>query len=122
MIKDLHHDHGGDIAANARGDVALSDGAARGRQRVLRRLLTNPGDYIFHPDYGAGLPRMVGELLDEPAIAGLIRQQMALEPAVAQDPEPTIAVALVPGGVQCTIIYMDADSEEPVRADFSLTV
>ena len=59
-MPDLAHEFGADLQAGPTGDLALADGAALGRQRVLRRLLTNPGDYIWHPTYGAGLARFVG--------------------------------------------------------------
>ena len=46
-MPDLAHQFGADLVAGATGDLAVVDGPALGRQRVLRRLLTNPGDYIW---------------------------------------------------------------------------
>ena len=54
------------LRAGAAGDLAPAAGTLRGQQRVLRRLLTNPGDYIWQPGYGAGLGQFVGK----PASAG----------------------------------------------------
>ena len=57
MASDFDQLWGDDLTLTATGQVALVDGTPKGEQRVLRRLLTNPGDYIWHPEYGAGLPR-----------------------------------------------------------------
>ena len=77
-MSDLNHFYGGDLSLSATGDILKVDGSTQGQQRVLRRLLTNPalmdssgkvtvvGDYIWHPTYGAGLPRMVGDTVDIP--------------------------------------------------------
>ena len=54
-MSDISHQWGSDLSIGPTGDFALVSGAILGQQRVLRRLLTNPGDYIWHPDYGAGL-------------------------------------------------------------------
>ena len=51
---------GGDLGAGNTGDIALASGTILGQQRILRRLLTNPGDYIWHTEYGAGLAQFVG--------------------------------------------------------------
>ena len=49
-MPDLSHEFGADLLAGPTGDLAVAAGAGLGRQRVLRRLLTNPGDYIWQPD------------------------------------------------------------------------
>ncbi|MEE3500197.1 hypothetical protein [Acidiphilium acidophilum] len=53
---------GGDLAIDAGGDLALAAGSALTEQRVLRRLLTNPGDYIWQLSFGAGLVPPVVDL------------------------------------------------------------
>ena len=63
------------------GDLA-GDGAALTQQRVLRRLLTNPGDYIWQLGYGAGLGQFVGRPGVPAAIAGVAGAQILLEAAV----------------------------------------
>lgn len=120
-MNDLNQYFGGDIAASATGDLQPVDGTTKGQQRVLRRLLTNPGDYIFHPDYGAGLPRMVGELVDVEKIRALIRGQMLLEESVAKTPEPQIEVQAIAGGVSCRIQYTDAVSKAPAVLSFDVS-
>ena len=49
-LADLNHYIGGDLSASNTGDLSSAPGLLRSQQRILRRLLTNPGDYIFHPD------------------------------------------------------------------------
>src|SRR5260370_37518584 len=43
------------------GSLTPSSATVEGEQRVLRRLLTSPGSYIWHLEYGAGLPAYVGQ-------------------------------------------------------------
>lgn len=119
-MDDLYHYWGNDLTVSATGDLLAVEGSVRGQQRVLRRLLTNPGDYIFHPDYGAGLPARVGDTLDIPKLRALIRGQMLLEEAVSSTPPPEITLQPIANGVSCRIQYTDAASGEPVVLSFSL--
>jgi len=110
-MPDLAHEFGADLQAGPTGDLALADGAALGRQRVLRRLLTNPGDYIWHPTYGAGLARFVGQPASASRIRAVVRSQIFREAAVARSPEPVVEVrAGDDGRVFVSIRYADADS------------
>ena len=43
---DIFHEWGSDLVVGSGGDLALASGSAVVSQRVCRRLLTNPGDYI----------------------------------------------------------------------------
>jgi hypothetical protein len=97
-MNDLSHYYGGDIAVSPTGDLAPIDGAVRGQQRILRRLLTNPGDYIWHPDYGAGLPQYVGQTLDAPKLKALILGQMRMEDCVAKTPTRSSRCSRSPAG------------------------
>jgi hypothetical protein len=133
MLNDLNHYFGGDLGVSSGGDLALSSGTLRGQQRVLRRLLTNPalkdangnvlapGDYIFHPDYGAGVRRMVGETVDLSAISAVILAQMLLENCVSNSPPPTVSVQEISGGVSATIQYVDAIDNSNVVLAFDVT-
>lgn len=112
-MSDLHHAWAGDLSASPTGDLATVTGPALGTERVLRRLLTNPGDYIWQPGYGAGLARFVGQPADPAAIRALIREQMRREPAVALVPEPVIDVQSDPGGtLSVQVRYADADTAD----------
>jgi phage baseplate assembly protein W len=100
---------GGDLSAGSTGDIALATGTALGQQRVLRRLLTNPGDYIWHLSYGAGLPQFVGQATNVAAIKSVIRSQIFMESVVARVPEPEVDVRNVQNGsVYVYIRYVDS--------------
>jgi hypothetical protein len=123
-LADLDQYIGADLAVSATGDLATVADTKRGQQRVVRRLLTNPGDYIFHPEYGAGLPRYVGSTADVAKIRALISGQMQLEEAVARSPAPVVDVKPIPvsdgGGFAVSIRYVDAPSGEPVTLSFNV--
>lgn len=111
-MSDLFHVFSGDLSASATGDLLTSDALAEANQRVLRRLLTNPGDYLWHPEYGAGLPARIGTVLDTDEITGLIRTQMLLEEGVAQDPEPQITLTPIPNGAKVSIRFALTTGQE----------
>jgi phage baseplate assembly protein W len=100
---------GADLSASSTGDIALAADTMLGQQRVLRRLLTNPGDYIWQLDYGAGLARFVGMPVDVLAIRAAIRSQIFKESAVSRTPEPLIDVqTAADGSVIVQIRYVDS--------------
>lgn len=108
-MSDLSHVIGGDLLVAPSGDLAAATGSVLGQQRVLRRLLTNAGDYIWQLDYGAGLPAMIGTPADAAAIMGIVRQQIFLESAVARLPAPAISVEAEGSIVSLSITYSDAN-------------
>ncbi|WDZ97992.1 phage tail protein [Herbaspirillum sp. WKF16] len=131
-MPDLYHYWGGDLDVSASGDLLPVDGTVLGQQRVLRRLLTNPavqglngapndpGDYLFHLTYGAGLPRQVGRLVDVAKVRALIRGQILMEAAVARSPAPEIDVAPISGGMSVSIRYNDSQTKKPVFLSFDV--
>ncbi|MBW4091065.1 MAG: hypothetical protein HIU82_08150 [Proteobacteria bacterium] len=123
-MPDLSHQWGADLAVGPTGDLAVTMGAALGQQRVLRRLLTNPGEYIWQPDYGAGLARFIGQPANRLQIQALIRSQIFKESAVARTPEPIIDVSISPGGAAGTVYvyirYQDAGSGQTQVLSFSV--
>ncbi len=118
-MADLFHRVDSDLSPSPIGDLQSVDGVTRGQQRILRRLLTSPGAYIWHPDYGAGLPALVGQTLDADTITAVIRNQLALEAAVAPQPAPVITVSPIANGVFVTIVYVDADSQTQATLAFN---
>ena len=121
-MADAWHMFGGDLAVSATGDLAAAEGAALGQQRVLRRLLTSPGDYLWQLDYGAGLGRFVGATVDEARIEAVIRGQMFKEAAVARQPEPVVDVSAdALGRVFVQVRYADAASGAPQMLSFSVS-
>ena len=131
---EINHYWGNDLQVGPTGDLALVDTTSWGQQRVLRRLLTNPAqpipgnpdqlaaDYIWHPDYGAGLPGRVGGVVNLVKIKALIRTQILLEAAVAKQPEPVITVRAISGGVSVYIRYTDAVTQLPVVLGFDVNI
>src|SRR5690242_21821468 len=111
-MPDVAHQWGSDLLTSSVGDIASVSGPLLGQQRVLRRLLTNPGDYIWQLDYGAGLARFIGQAANPLQIRAVIRSQIFKEAAVARQPEPLINVQVAPGGATGTVYvyirYVDA--------------
>lgn len=110
-MPDLSHLWGNDLSWSLTGDLATSDTPDVTQQRVLRRLLTTPLEYLWSPDYGAGLSTYVGQAGAATAIRAAIRGQIFKEPAVAHAPEP--AIDLIPdaaGNLYVHIRYADAAS------------
>jgi phage baseplate assembly protein W len=121
-MNDLFQYLGTDLSPSSTGDLLPVSGTVRGQQRILRRLMTNPGDYIWHPDYGAGLPSYVGATIDMRQMKALIRGQIMLEASVAKTPEPVIDVQPIPGGMAVTIQYNDAQSNTPQSLSFNASI
>ena len=110
-MADLAHVIGGDLQLGPSGDLAIVRDDDQTQQRVLHRLLTSPGSYIWQLSYGAGLPGLVGTVASTQQIAAIIRAQMGYEASVAATPEPLV---ILTGGqigeVSATISYTDATS------------
>lgn len=120
-MADASHVWGGDLAFAPDGGLLIAEGSEAGRQRVLRRLLTTPGEYIWHPDYGAGLPGQIGAVTGDAEIKAIVLTQMLEEDAVAQDPPPAVTVSRPSiGVVAISIAYTDAATGEPVQIGFNI--
>lgn len=120
-MSDLNHTFDGDLSVNAGGDLAMATGSMLGQQRVLRRLLTNTGDYIWHLTYGAGLPGQIGAPANAATIRGLVRNQIFNEAIVASDPAPSIAVQTADSYVSLQISYSDAATATTQTLAITLT-
>ena len=109
LVQDAGLVWGSDLSPGPTGDIAVASGTMLGQQRVLRRLLTNPGDYIWQLSYGAGLAQFVGRPVDVPAIRAAVRSQIFKEAAVSRTPEPSVDVqAANDGSVLVQIRYVDS--------------
>jgi hypothetical protein len=108
------------------------DGTIKGQQRIIRRLMTNPattnpdgttnpGDYLWHQDYGAGLPAKIGQPFNETSLRSLILAQMMMEDSVAKTPEPQVSVSEIPGGISVSILYNDAATSKQQFLSFNVT-
>lgn len=119
-MSDLNLFIGDDLSVSPTGDIQQIDGLTQTSQRVLRRLLTNAGDYIWHPTYGAGLGKKIGTLLDVRAITGLIRSQIFMEANVARSPAPVITVAAIANGISVRIKYYDGSTGKLATLNFDV--
>jgi hypothetical protein len=113
-LQEVAHWWGSDITATAIGDIAVvgvgqSGQLTKSRQRVIRRLMTNPGQYL------------IGAAFDQVGEQAQIAGQMQLEPSVAPQPAPQVSISQAGvGGITASISYVTAP--EPVPAVLSFTV
>lgn len=109
-----------DFMVDASGDLLLADGDDEVRQRLERRLFTAVQGYVWHPEYGAGLPQDIGATLSVTQIQAIVAAQLALEASVAANPPPQLAVTGTSNGtINIAIQYWDAQSG--VAVSFSIT-
>jgi hypothetical protein len=120
-MPDAFHYFSGDLQFGSNGDLQTVASVEESQQRILRRLLTNPADYIWNPTYGAGLPATIGKVTDQVAIESLIRTQMYLEASVVQNPQPQVDFNSFFGGIAASIRYIESDSNQPTTLSFSAT-
>lgn len=110
-----------DLVILPTGDLLVADGTIEGEQRVMRRFLTSPGKYIWHLNYGAGLPNYVGQPAMADAVASLMTSQMMLEDVVSQQPLPVVSVKTnALGYMNSDVKYVDANTGAPVALDFNV--
>ena len=118
---EAYHIFGQDLVLSATGDILLVDGVQETNQRIMRRLFTNPGDYLWDLLYGAGLPAKVGLKANAAAIAAVVRSQIFQETTVSQTPPPTIGVLASPSGVvTCTVTYTYAPTGQVSSLTFPI--
>ena len=114
-MADLYHQIGADLAVDATGDLLTAEGPMMTQQRILRRLLTPAGAYLWHLDYGGSLPSFVGNPANAKRIEAVIRAQMLLEDGVAKVPVPRVDITVQPDGVViATLHYADAQTGETI--------
>jgi hypothetical protein len=110
---DLWHKWAGDLAVDSVGDLLSSTDSQTIDQRIYRRLLTNPGGYLWNLSYGGGLAGFVGTPAQLPELEGVIRSQMQQESLVAQTPEPTVKIDIsniATGMVSATITFTESST------------
>ncbi len=124
IIYDAYSVFGNDLQISSNGDLRLVQGSDLSQQRIVRRLLTNPFDYCFHPTYGAGLPAYVGQALSPDSydeIQSTINSQIFLETSVAQTPAPVIIFQTIQYGLFAQINYTFAPTQEPIVVTFNVS-
>jgi len=106
---------GGLLQVGANGDLLTVTGPTLTQQRVIRRLLTNPGAYLWHLNYGAGLAYYIGKPNMPNKVSAVVAAQLALDETVAQSPVPTGVVTTGQTGVTTlTVSYTPIATGVPV--------
>jgi hypothetical protein len=122
-MADLSLEWKGDFSQTPSGDLVLSEGVDQTRQRVIRRLLTAVRAYIWHQEYGGGLPERIGRVALPQNIEAICRAQIALEQSVAKTPIPVITVTEPTSNLGLFVIsisYVDAATGEAVALQFEV--
>lgn len=118
-MSSIGHYYGGDLLLENDG-ISVVSGSEEVRQRLLRRLLTNSGDYLWQLDYGVGLQAMIGNVVVPAAMQAKIRAQVLKDKGV--DPYQPVEVSVssgINGACFCKISYVDADTGQQQTLDFS---
>ena len=100
-----------DFQLAANGDLALCDSDVETRQRLERRLFTPQYGYVWHYDYGAGLPQRIGSPYSVNEIKAIVSSQIYMEASVAPNPPVQIGIDVSPNQadlVGISIKYWDA--------------
>ena len=121
-MPDAFLEWGGDFAVSASGGLLLADRDDLARQRIERRLFTAVRGYVWHQDYGVGLPQKIGRTVNVATLTALVRSQIALEAAVAPYPVPVISVAEDQNNLNLytiSISYTSAVNGSPVTLSVS---
>ena len=119
-MADLDLEWGSDFQVDATGDLLIVDGDDEVRQRLERRLFTAVGGYVWHAEYGAGLPQKIGSVYSAADIKSICQSQLNEEASVAKSPPAQLSVSAQPGGLTViSIQYWDAATG--VTVSFSIT-
>jgi hypothetical protein len=120
-MQDIAQQYGTDLTIGPTGDLALAMGPALTQQRVLRRLLTNPNDYIWQLQYGAGLGQFVGQTTNPLQVKAVIRSQISREREIAQTPAPIVDVRMdITGALYVSLQYVDVSSGQTQLLSFPI--
>lgn len=117
---DVSHFWSDDLQLGPDGDLLIADPVTASEQSLLRRFFTAPGEYLWHPDYGAGIQIDIGKPLDIRALKAKFLSQMTLDTSVSKSPPPKVDVKPVPGGASVQISYVVADTGTAVVLSYSI--
>ena len=121
-MADLSLEWQGDFEVDATGDLLVVDSDTETRQRLERRLFTALRGYIWHPNYGAGLPQKIGSTLSVSQIESIVASQLALEASVATNPPATLTVSSSPNQPDAIMIGIQYfDSLTGTAVSFNIT-
>lgn len=112
-----------DFQPDSTGDLLVIDGDDEVRQRLERRLFTAVKGYVWHPEYGAGLPQKIGTTLSVAFIRSIVASQLAQEASVAIDPPLQLTVDPLPTDGSIIVIGIQYwDRATGVSVSFQITV
>ena len=104
---------GADLSIGPTGDIAVLPVSDELKYRIIRRLLTNPGDCVWHSEYGAGIGNRVGQPFSLRSIESMIQYHIKYESRVKLVPVPKVIAAETddksPSGATITIQYSAID-------------
>lgn len=117
----------GGLQVGPDGDLLMCDGAEEARQRVARRVLSNPRqvladgtvlppDNLFDPQYGVGVRRMIGQAVNAAGIdklRQLIRDGMIVEDTVSSNPPPDVLIQSTNNNIFFIAAFVPAGSASP---------
>lgn len=111
-----------DFVVSGTGGLLMASGDDEAQQRLMRRICTAVKGYIWHLEYGAGLPQKIGDPWSVSDIQALVLSQVSLEASVAVSPPPIVNVSQAPGPstVSIDIQYTSALTGQSVQ--FNITV
>lgn len=109
---------GNDLQLTPSGDVFMCDGDELTKERIIRRLMTLGGSYLWHQTYGAGVPQRIGDVLNTDLIKGVVTAQVRKEGTVAATPAPQITVIPILNGVSVWIKYWSSITGQQVALTF----
>jgi len=123
LLSDIWQIWSTDLTASNSGDLKTATGTDRGQQRIIRRFMTNPGDYLEDPTYGAGLPQYVGALQSQDVldkVSGTCTAQVLMEAVVAPTPAPVVTLQQLPDfSLWVSVQYTDAETGAPQTLSFN---
>lgn len=122
-MPDLNLEWHDDLSADSSGDLLLVDGDDETRQRLERRLFTAVKGYVWHQDYGAGLPQKIGDPWSIGQITSIVNAQVYNEASVATFPPVQVSVGASPNQpdhVGIGIKYWDAATGVAVNFQIEL--
>ena len=121
---DISHEIGDDIRLDSTNDLAFVFDTDETNQRIMRRLFTNKGTYIWNAKWGASIPWKVGETLSLELYNLVVNEVTAAvleDEDVAKDPPPEISIKTTNNGLICYIRYYNTSSDKHDTISFRVT-
>lgn len=120
-MSDFWLDWHSDFIVSSKGGLVIATGDDYSRQRLQRRFMTAVHGYVWHREYGAGLPQKVGDPWSPSYIEAICQAQAVLEASVAPNPPPVIKVReVIAGLVSIDVQFTSAHTGLSVQFNITL--